>query len=303
MDLIESIRIFRRVAERESFSAVATEFNVTQPTISKAVAALEENLGVDLFRRSTRGLALTSAGQKLLHSSRSVVEQLDEIISAVKNEKFLLQGQLRITASLAFARLILAPLFEEFTDRHPLFKFHFLLSDGYVDLVENNIDFAIRIGHLPDSSLKAFKIGQSKRSFYASKKYIKKFGQPQKIEDLKKHRLLFYTGIADRPSLPLVDENNKKIDYQFEPHLQSDGSDLIRQAVLENVGIAFLPNWMMIGTEYEKMILPELERFIGPPAPIYLVSTGGLEMTAKQRAFADFLRLKFEKIPALRLRG
>lgn len=93
----------------------------------------------------------------------------------------MVKGQLRVTASLAFARLILAPLFNQFTEIHPQLTFHFQLSDGYIDLVENNIDLAIRIGDLADSGLKAFKIGLSRRSFYASKNYLKKYGTPKTL--------------------------------------------------------------------------------------------------------------------------
>jgi len=300
MDIIESIRIFRRVSQKESFSQVAAEFGVTQPTISKSVAQLEEHLGVTLFRRSTRGLSLTSEGQKLFNSGGTVLDQFDQMLSSVKNEKLLLQGQLRITASLAFARLILAPLFEDFLKLHPKLKFHFHLSDGYVDLVENNIDLAIRIGDLPDSGLKAFKVGMSKRSFYASKKYLKAFGTPKSLEDLKGHRLMFYTRLGDNPSLPLVNDSGKKIQFAFDPFFQSDGSDLIREAVLRDVGIAYLPTWMMI--EHEELIIKQLDRFVSSPSPIFVLSSGNQELTAKQRAFADFIRLSFEGINELSLR-
>lgn len=300
MDIIESIKIFRRVALKESFSQVAAEFKVTQPTISKAVASLEENLGVTLFRRSTRGLSLTTEGQKLFNLSGQVIDQLDALLSSVKNEKFMLQGQLRITASLAFARLILAPLFNKFSELHPQLKFHFQLSDGYVDLVENNIDLAIRIGDLPNSTLKAFKIGTSSRSFYASKDYLKKYGTPRNLESLQNHRLLFYTRLSDKPVLSLVDQNKKNISFRFEPHLQSDGSDLIRESIIQGVGIALLPSWMMI--DYEKFGIEPLQKFVGPAAPIYILSSSRQDMNAKQKAFAEFLRAAFEKIPALSLR-
>lgn len=300
MDLIENIRIFRRVAEKKSFSSVASEFEVTQPTISKAVAALEEHLEVTLFRRSTRGLSLTSEGQKLFISGGAVLDQFDQMLASVKNEKLLLQGQLRITASLAFARLILAPLFEEFLGLHPKLRFHFHLSDGYVDLVKNNIDLALRIGDLPDSGLKAFKVGVSKRSFYASKRYLKTHGTPKTLESLRDHRLMFHTRLRDNPSLPLVNDAGKDIQFAFEPYFQSDGSDLIREAVLRDVGIAYLPTWMMIG--HEELIIAPLDRFVSKPSPIYVVSSGSQELTAKQRAFAEFVRLRFEGIGELSLR-
>ena len=170
-----------------------------------------------------------------------------------------------------------------------------------MDLVENNIDLALRIGDLPDSGLKAFKVGKSKRSFFASKKYLSSFGTPKKIEDLKHHRLMFHTRLGDNPALPLINEAGKRIQFAFEPFFQSDGSDLIREAVLRDLGIAYVPTWMMI--DHAALAIKSLDRFAAPPSPIYVVSTGSQDLTAKQRAFADFIRLKFENIGALSLRG
>lgn len=299
MDIVETIRVFRRVAQRGSFSEVAAEFKVTQPTISKVVARLESALGVTLFRRSTRGLSLTSEGQKLFHSSAAVIEQLDALLASVKSERLLLQGQLRVTASLAFARLILAPLFVEFSEAHPKLKFHFQLSDGYVDLVENNIDLAVRIGELPDSSLRALKVGQSKRSFYASLAYLKKNGAPRDLQSLHSHRLLFYNRVSDRPAWPVMGENGKMMKFRFEPYLQSDGSDLIRELVINGVGIALLPSWMMLGLEDFKV--KPLAAFEGPPSPIYVVSAGNQEMSSKQKVFSKYLREKLDQIATLSL--
>lgn len=297
--MIESIQIFRRVAQKQSFSQVAAEFNVTQPTISKAVAQLERLLGVSLFRRTTRGLSLTNEGQKLFNSSGPVLDLFDSVIASVKSEKQQLRGQVRVTASLAFARLILSSLFNDFSGLHPELKFHFHLSDGYVDLVENNIDIAIRIGDLQDSSLKALKVGQSKRNFYASRAYLKKFGQPKNLNDLKNHRLLFFTRLSDRPAWPLI-QDNKKIQFQFDPYLQSDGSDLIREAVLEGVGISLLPSWMMIGHSDKK--IEALSRCTGPASPVHILSTGNKDQSIKQKTISEFLKKRFDEIPELSLR-
>lgn len=296
MDLLQTIRIFKRVSEKQSFSAVATEFNVTQPTISKAVASLEKQLGVTLFRRTTRGLTLTAEGDRLFQLSHSAIDQFDLMLATVKSEKMLLHGQLRITASLAFVRLIVSPLLGEFSSRYPELRFHFHLSDGYLDLIENKIDLAIRIGSLQDSGLRSLKVGQSTRRFFASKKYMKKFGEPKSLADLSQHRLLFFTRISDRPSWPLIDGKGKSVSFQFDPYFQSDGSDLVRELVLDGAGIAYLPTWMMIGPEPSSMAIKSMDRFCGTASPIYILSSGTQGLTAKQKAFAEFLKLKFETI-------
>ena len=300
MDLIENMRVFKRVAERQSFSAVAAEFNVTQPTISKAVAALEHFMGVSLFRRSTRGLKLTPEGQKLLYAGGSVLDQVDQMIASVRDEKHTLRGPLRVTASLGFSRLVLAPLFEPFLKTHPEIKFQFVLSDGFIDLVQNNVDLALRIGDLPNSGLRAIKIGLSRRNFYAAKKYVKKFGSPRDLRQLKEHRLMFYTRLGDQSAYPLVNENGKRIHFGFEPYFQSDGSDLIREAVLQGVGIAYLPTWMMM--DHEDLVIQALQPYVSPPSPIYLLTTGNQNLGGKQKAFAEFLRAEFDQMTAISLR-
>jgi LysR family transcriptional regulator for bpeEF and oprC len=299
MELLEKIKIFKRLAEKGSFSAVAAEWGMGQPTVSKAIAQLEKELEVSLFRRSTRGLALTEEGQKLLARGTPLLDQWESVLASLKNEKLLLQGQIRVTVSLAFARLILMPLMDRFSEIHPELRFHFHLSDGFVDLIENGVDLAIRIGELEDSNLKALKIGQMKRSLYASKEYLKKFGAPKNIEALRKHRLVLYTRNFDAPCWPLVGRDGKEMLFHFEPYLQADGSDLMRESILAGIGIGLVPTWAMMGPEKEKTVVRLLEKKSYSTQPIYAVTSGNREMTAKQRAVADFLKREFAKIPAL----
>jgi DNA-binding transcriptional LysR family regulator len=303
MDLIDNIRIFKRVAELGSFSAASHEFKLNTGTVSKAVKALEVKFGVSLLRRTTRGLSLTSEGQKLLFSGGTLLEQAEAVFASVRNEKLQLQGQLRITASLAFSRIVLAPSLNQFSNLHPDLKLSFNLSDGFIDLVENGIDLAVRIGELQDSSLKALKVGISRRSLYASTEYIEKFGQPKTIEKLRDHRLLYYTRISDRPCWPLHAVTGEPKPFHFEPHFQSDGSDLMREMVLRGMGIALMPTWMMVKEEEQKKVVRLLERNSKSPSPVYAVSSSARELSAKQRAFTDFLLAVFETCPALNMRA
>lgn len=302
MDLLENIRIFKRVCELRSFSGAARELNVSQPTVSKAVRALERRLGVSLLRRTTRGLSLTTEGQKLLFSGGTLLEQADTMLASVANEKLQLQGALRVTASLAFARLILAPLFGEFTELNPGLRLSFFLSDGYVDLVENGIDLAIRIGEQADSTMKAVRVGISRRSLYASKDYIKKFGKPKSIEDLRNHRLLFYTRLDDRPCWPLTDARGNEEPFYFEPYFQSDGSDLLREAVVRGMGIALMPTWMMLEEPKKDSLVKLFERQSESPSPICVMMSGTQGMSAKQRVYTEFLLRHFGAMPELSLR-
>lgn len=302
MDIIESIRIFKRVAETKSFSRVAQENLVSQPTISKSIQAFERHLDLMLFRRTTRGLSLTLEGQKLYNSSGDLIDHFERVIAEVKSQKLALTGELRVSASLAFARLVLAPLLPEFSSLHPELRLSFILSDGYTDLIENNIDVAFRIGELADSTLKAIKIGMSRRSLYASKKYFKKAGKPKKIADLHKHKLLYYTRLDERPRWPLQSSTGEAQPFFFEPSFKTDGSDLMREAVINGIGIALLPTWMMEQPEKQNLVDRIFEAQSKSPTPIYAVTASSRQLNAKQRTYIEFLRNKFEAMSSLSIR-
>lgn len=302
MDQLHCLKIFRRAAEVKSFSSIAHEFGLTQPMVSKRIAWLEAELGVTLLRRSTRGIQLTPEGEKLYRAGGIAIDELEAVLASVKNEKLKLSGQLRITASLAFARLMVGPLLTEFSEFHPSLRLHFQLSDGYLDMVENNIDIAFRIGNLPDSTLKAIKIGQSHRKLYASAAYLKKYGTPRSLNDLEKHKCLFYTRLSDVPGWPLVDDKKKTKIYSFDPYMQSDASDLIRDALISGLGIALLPTWMIENYPDAKHVKILFEKYTPPPSPIYAVTSGTRGLSAKQRVLIEYFKNKFDLMSSISLR-
>lgn len=303
MDVLETIKIFKRVAEAGSFSAVAREFGTNQSTISRAIASLEESLGVLLFRRSTRNLKLTEEGRLLLAASQDVLTRVDEMFAAVRKEKTALKGKLRVAASLALGRLLICPIIETFSEIHPEINFEFILSDGYADLVEENIDVAIRMGNLPDSSLRADRIGTSRLRMYAGKNYLKKFGVPRTIEDLHNHRLLFFTRRAIRPQWDLVDLRGNKVEFQFKPYLATDGIDMLREAVIQDLGISIIPSWMMLRPELQGKVVKVLEQHTKIDFPMYAVTVEVKNYSSKQKAFIDFLKAKFDAIAAISSRS
>lgn len=289
MDKLECLRIFYRVAETGSFTSIAQEFNLTQPMVSKRISWLEAELGTLLFRRTTRGMSLTPEGEMLLHRGKMLSEEMESLFSVVKNEKTNLSGTLRISVSLAFSRMIVAPLLADFVVKYPDLKLHFHLSDGFTDLVENNIDLAIRIGSLEDSSLKAIRIGTSERRLYASKKYLKKFGVPKSLKDLKDHRCLYFSRLSSIPTWPLCDKG-KPIQVQITPFMQADGSDMIREAAINGLGIALMPTWMVDGRDEAKEMQMVLGKHYPEATPIFAVTPFQKELGVKQRAVVEFLR-------------
>lgn len=298
MNLIDNLKIFRRVAERHSFTEVALELGVKQSTVSKAVAALEADLGVQLFLRSTRGVTLTAEGEKLHNGGGSVLDQLETLLADVKSETLLLQGPLKITSSLGFTRLILIPLLDEFRRRHPLVTFDFHLGDGMSDLVTEGIDLAIRLGPLEDSALKAIPLGAWERAFFAAPSYLAHAGIPHTLGDLDQHQLIFYKGVKGRPGWTMRDEDGVKKDLFIKPYLQSNNGDFLREAVIKGLGIGLAPSWMMIEAEREGLVVRLLQQYTSDVYPITML-TAGSTLSAKQRAFTEYLRESFQKIPEL----
>lgn len=303
MDLLESIRVFRRAAELGSFSAAAKDLKTTQPSVSRSIAALEEDLGVQLFRRSTRSLRLTTEGEKLLSGSQDVLSRVDEMLAAVRGEKRSLEGPLRIAASISLGRLMLTGLIDRFTKAHPRVDFSFRLSDSQVDLIEGNIDVAIRMGHLKDSALRALRVGTSRIKLYASRAYLKSHGRPKSIDDLHRHRLVFFTRRTTQPVWNFTGENGEPVRFVFKPYFETDGIDMVREAIVQGVGISLLPSWMMIDPEGERVVERLLTAHTTEDVPLQAVTTAGREYSSKQRTFIDFLRKEFDSLESLSLRS
>lgn len=293
MDIIESIKIFKSVAETRSFSTTARNLRVGQPTISKAIRALENHLEVTLLRRSTRGVNLTPEGDRLMLASSALLDQLESVLAAVKNENVRLSGQLRIACSLAFARILLTPMLAPFEEVQPDLRFQFLLGDGYIDPVQNNLDVCIWIGAAPDTSLRAVQIGSVRRLLYAAQTYLERFGVPQSLSDINSHRLLHYTRFTDPPCWPFTSEDGTQL-HHFDPYFQTDSSDLLREATIAGTGIALLPTWMAETTKDTTNLVKILPEVVYSSAPIFAVTSHSKQLSGRQRAFIEFLQDQFE---------
>ena len=177
MDVMNSMAVFRRVVEAKSFSAVARETNMSQSTVSKHIAALEERLGTKLLNRSTRSLKLTEAGKEYYHHCIRILNDFQEAEASVGKGKIKPTGTLRISTGAAFGRTYMLPYLNEFFNTYPDINIDLLFDDDYIDLVKQGIDLAIRIGPLADSTLIARKIGTSPRVVVASPEYLVKYGK------------------------------------------------------------------------------------------------------------------------------
>lgn len=243
MDVMHSMAVFKRVVEAKSFSAVARETNMSQSTVSKHIASLEERLDTKLLNRSTRSLKLTEAGKEYYQHCIRILNDFQEAEASIGKGKIDPTGTLRISTSAAFGRTYILPFLNEFLSTYPDIKIDLMFGDKYTDLVKEGIDLAIRIGPLEDSSLIAKKIGSSPRVVVASPEYLVKHGRPKKPADLIKHSCLFYS-LQKSPDLwyfNSTQEGDESI--RVDGRVKASSPDAVCDATLEGLGISILGEW------------------------------------------------------------
>jgi DNA-binding transcriptional LysR family regulator len=284
LDRISCMQSFVRTVETGSFSAVAREMNTTQPTISKQIAALEEYLDVQLLVRSTRKVSLTDEGDRFYKHSLQVLETLSEAESSVGNRQEP-SGLLRVNCSVAFGQMQIVPKLNRFLDLYPQIKIDLTLADYFVDLVEEGIDLAIRIGNFTDRSLISELIGKTRLVTVGSVSYFDKFPEPQIPEDLSEHNCIVYTRGSSGNQW-----NYRNTTVIVKGNLQVNDSAALRDAVTQGIGIGISPIWAFCDGLEEKSIRIVLEKYEPLPLPIQVVYRRGRFLSAKLRCFIDFLK-------------
>jgi DNA-binding transcriptional LysR family regulator len=299
MDRLQAMEVFVRVVETGSFSAVARERRSTQGAVSKQVAGLEKLLGGQLLTRTTRSLALTEAGERYFEQARRLLAEVAEAETELRAGDTQLQGWLRVAASGAFGRLKVLPLVQRFVAAHPGVKVDLRLADGFVDLVEQGIDVALRIGELGDSSLVARRVGTTRRGLLASRKYLRALPQsarlPRTPEDLLAHNCVVYSELATRNAWtfhagPGADaEPGSSRTVRVGGNLQTNSSEVIREAVLSGQGLSFSPTFLFeneLRRGEVQLLLPD---WTVQELPLHLLSPPQRRHSAKVRAFGDLV--------------
>lgn len=289
MDNLTSIRMFVRVADAGSFTAAANQLDVAVSSVSRQINALEDDLNVRLFQRTTRKLSLTEAGHLYYEHVSKILGDFDEARLAV-SQTGSPTGILRITSPTSIGRELLISVIPAFLEQYPGVRVVMSLSDYVIDLVESGIDVAIRVGRLGDSTLKARKIGNSRRVVCASPRYLKKAGVPKHPSDLENHNCITF---REHPGHNLwsFNEADGKLNVRVTGNFFARSSDAIVAAALAGMGLVLLPDWN-IGAELRqkqlKVVLGDYE--ISPGfSPVWAVHTHQRHVPPKVRAFIDFL--------------
>jgi DNA-binding transcriptional LysR family regulator len=302
MDLLSAFRVFIRVAEAQSFSAVAREMGTTQPAVSRQVAALEEHLGARLIQRTTRSLALTEDGRDLLGHARRVLDSVEEAEAAVGRRHALPGGLVRLSTSSTFGRLYVAPRMPRLLERYPEMSIELRMSDTITDLVADGIDVAVRVTQVQDSSLVARKIGSSRRIAVASEACIAAYGEPKHPSDLNNLPCIIFTGSAT-PGEWVFEGAEGAVAVHVGGRFRTDNGEGVREAVLAGLGYALLPTWFF-GTEVsDGRLRPVLTGWEPPPTAITAVYPSRRNLAPRTRAVIDFFVDEFRLDPMISAYG
>jgi len=297
MDRVSAIRLFVRLVECGSFSAVGRAEGIGQPAVSKQIGALERHLGAQLVMRTSRQVVITEAGQSFYESARKLVDDFDALESSVGDRQQSPGGMIRVNTAPAHGRLCITPLLPEFFRQYPNIVIELSVSERHVDLVGDGIDLAIRHGRLVDSSLTARKLSETDFVLVASPDYLALKGTPTRLSDLDQHACIVFTKNRDRYPWSLkVDQEN--VSYVPQGSLLTGDAEHIRAAVLSGLGIAQAPFWLLaqeIRSGQVQVLLPALQP---ERVPIHLVYPAGRRVPMRVRMFIEYLVSAFENADA-----
>ena len=287
MDRTDAIAVFIAVADHGSFAAAARRLGRSPASVTRAVADLESRLGVRLLTRTTRAVSTTEAGQRFLGGAKRVLADLDEIERAAAGQGTAPRGELRLTAPILFGRLHVLPIVTEFLDRFPEVQAALALVDRPVDLVEEGLDVAVRIGALGESSAVATRVGALRRIVVASPDYLARRGTPKRPADLTDHDVVAFSGIAGVEHW-VFREAAGDVNVAIRPRLVVSTAEAAIDAARAGFGLTRVLSYQAARDVARGSLLRVLPGYEGDEVPIHLVYPGGRHPPPKLRAFLDF---------------
>lgn len=291
MDRLDMLRTFVAVADHASFAEAARRLRVSPTAASRAVAALELDLGTPLLRRTTRSVRLTDEGAAYLERCRAALTELDDAALALRGTGALPRGNLVVTAPVTFGRLHILPITTSLLRNHPQLGVELTLIDRVVRLVEEGIDVAVRVGDLSDSALHALKVAEVRRVLVASPGYLAARGTPVNVPALHDHALISFTEI-DRAHEWRFGATGKTA-IRIEPRLTVNSADAAIAAAAEGVGIARVLSYQALAAVASGRLVTLLDEAAPPPVPVHLVYQANRRTSVNVRAFIDAARAHF----------
>jgi DNA-binding transcriptional LysR family regulator len=286
MDKFVAMRTFVRIVEAGSLTGAANSLDTSLPTVVRSLAALEREFGVRLLNRTTRRIHLTDEGAQYAERCRAILSAVQEAEAALTARRTEPQGRLSVTASVMFGRRYIAPIMSEFLRRHPNVSADLMFVDRVVNMVEEGIDVAIRIGRLADSSLVAIPVGRVRRVVCASPDYLERRGIPREPADIRKHACVRHTGLALRGDWHFK-IGRRTMTMPIPATVSCNDIDSSLGACLSGQGLGLFLSYQTAPYRTRKALRYVLEEFEPEPLPVHVVYQQARLVTSKVRAFVD----------------
>jgi DNA-binding transcriptional LysR family regulator len=290
MDRITGVQLFARIVETGSFSKAASDLGLTQPTATKHVAALEAQLGARLLNRNTRGVSATEIGALYYDKCKTIQRTLEEADNLASLLQSKIGGQLRISTSVAFGRRVVTPLALRFVREHPDINIDLVFDDRYVNLVEQGIDLALRMGKLADSSLGARYLGTNPWLVAAAPGYLAHAGVPDTPQALDRHSCLIYSSVQGDERWQFADAHGQPMTVPVQGPLRSNNLSAVLAATRAGLGVAVLPWYVARESLAEGSIVPVLAHYLLPAQELHAVFPSPKLVPSKVATFIDFLQ-------------
>ncbi len=302
MDRLKAMTVFVAVVEAKGFAAAARRLRMPITTVSRRVAELEQHLNARLLVRTTRQVSLTDSGREFYDVSRRLIEELGEAERAARGEFAEPKGELAITAPIVFGRLHVIPLVSEFLRAFPEVNVRLLLGDRNIDLIEEHIDAAVRVGELPHSSLVATRLGAVRQVVCASPAYLSKFGVPQHPKELARHDCVTFSGLVSAQRWSFR-SGRKLASFPVRSRLSVTTAEAAIDAALAGTGLTAVFSYQVAAHVRAKRLKIVLEAFEPDEVPVSLVRPGSRLVPAKLKAFVDFVapRLRVQLAQAAKM--
>lgn len=296
MDRLDAMRAFLRTVETGSFTEAARGLGATQSAVSKQIAGLEAALGVQLLARSTRAVRPTEAGDRYYEAARAAVEAAEAAAESVATGTEL-SGIIRLGCPISFGQMVIAPRIGPFLHAHPKLELELIVSDSFLDPVEQGADLVIRVGALRDSALRARRLGTARRALVASPAYLAARGAPASLDDIPNHDCIVYTRLSTGRFWPFGDPAKPRL-VPIAGRVRTDSSTIVRDAALAGLGVVLAPLWLVAADLACGRLVPLLPEAQPVPLPIHSVAPPRRFAPRRETALLDHLAEAFRADPA-----
>ena len=298
MDRLFAMTTFVAVVDSGGFASAARKLNLSPPVVTRAVAELEERLGLRLLTRTTRVVRVTDAGARFADDCRRILGDIEEAETAATGTNAAPRGTLTLTAPVLFGHLYVTPILVDYLQRFPEVDAQCLFLDRIVNVVEEGVDVAVRIGELPDSSLQATRVGRVRRVLVASKAYLTARGVPQRPQDLDQHSIVLASAAAPVHEWRFND-GGKPLLQRLHARMRTTSNDSAIAAAVAGLGITRLLSYQVSAHIKSGALQTVLEDFEAAPLPVNVLHHEGRRATQKVRSFVDMAVDALRADPAL----